>query len=65
VQRGDDQQVEEVPPTDQFVAEAEHFARSVRAGKLLPPAEDGTAQARVIEALYASAETGRAVSLGD
>jgi predicted dehydrogenase len=65
VMRDDDQRVDEVPPTDQFVAEAEHFARSVRAGRLLPPAEDGTAQARVIEALYASAATGRAVSLGD
>jgi predicted dehydrogenase len=64
VLRGDDQRVDEIPAFDQFVGEADHFARSVRAGRLLPPAEDGTAQARVIEALYASAETGRAVPLG-
>jgi predicted dehydrogenase len=63
VLRGDDQRVEEVPPTDQFVAEVDHFAQCVRAGRLLPPAEDGTAQARVVEALYASAQTGRAVQL--
>jgi predicted dehydrogenase len=65
VQRGDDERVDEVPPADQFVAEADHFAQSVRAGRLLAPAEDGTAQARAVEALYASAETGRAVALRD
>jgi predicted dehydrogenase len=63
VLRGDDRRVDEIPPFDQFVGEADHFARSVRAGRLLPPAEDGTAQARAIEALYASAATGRAIQL--
>jgi len=47
--------VEEVPPSNQFANEADHFARSIEAGTLLPPAEDGVAQARAIEALYASA----------
>jgi predicted dehydrogenase len=48
---------------DQYGAEADHFVRSVRAGRLLAPAEDGRAQARVIEALYRSAETGQTVRL--
>jgi len=55
--RGATEHVEEVPAANQFAAEADHFARSVRAGHLLPPAEDGVAQARVLEALYASAGT--------
>jgi len=48
---------------DQYALEADHFARSVRAGKLLAPAEDGVAQAAVIEALYTSASSGRSVTL--
>jgi xylose dehydrogenase (NAD/NADP) len=56
IHRGTDHSVEEVPPANQFALEADHFARSVRAGRLLPPAESGVAQARVIEALMASAE---------
>jgi len=63
VVKGDEHRIDEVPPADQFAAEADHFARSVRAGKLLPPAEDGVSQAHVIEALYSSAESGRVVSL--
>ena len=47
--------VEEVPPANQFGLEIDHFVESVRAGHVLPPAEDGVAQARAIEALYASA----------
>jgi predicted dehydrogenase len=47
--------VEEVPAANQFGLEIDHFVESVRAGRLLSPAEDGVAQARVIEALYASA----------
>ena len=54
--RGTEHSVEEVPPANPFALEADHFARSVRAGRLLEPAEDGVAQARIIEALYASAE---------
>jgi D-xylose 1-dehydrogenase (NADP+, D-xylono-1,5-lactone-forming) len=57
IHRGTDHSVEDVPPANQFGLEADHFARSVRAGRLLPPAENGVAQARVIEALFASAET--------
>ena len=61
---GEARQVIEVAPgIDQYGAEADHFVRSVRAGTLLAPAEDGRAQARVIEALYLSAATGRAVKL--
>jgi D-xylose 1-dehydrogenase (NADP+, D-xylono-1,5-lactone-forming) len=62
--RGQTQRVEEVPAANQFAAEADHFARSVQAGRLLAPAEDGVAQAHVIAALYESAESGRSVSLG-
>jgi xylose dehydrogenase (NAD/NADP) len=63
VERGQ-HRVEEVPPVDQYALEADHFARSVRAGRLLPPAEDGLQQALAIEALLASAETGQAVPPG-
>jgi predicted dehydrogenase len=55
---------EEVPAANQYGLQADHFARSVRAGRLLPPAEDGVAQAAVVEALYASAGAGRSVSVG-
>jgi predicted dehydrogenase len=60
---GDQERREEVPGPDQHALEADHFARSVRAGRLLPPAEDGLRQAAVIEALYRSAETGQAIRL--
>jgi predicted dehydrogenase len=64
VQRGGERRVIQVEaPADQYGLEAEHFIRSVRAGRLLAPAEDGRAQARVIEALYRSVETGQAVRL--
>ena len=53
----------EVEGADQYALEADLFARSVREGRLLEPAEDGVAQAAVIEALYESASTGRAVKL--
>jgi D-xylose 1-dehydrogenase (NADP+, D-xylono-1,5-lactone-forming) len=55
IHRGSDHAIEDVAPANQFALEADHFARSVRAGRLLPPAENGVAQARVIEALLASA----------
>ena len=61
--RGGERHVVEVPGADQYALEADHFVQSVRAGRLLPPAEDGRAQARAIEALYRSAETGQAVRL--
>jgi predicted dehydrogenase len=63
VLHGGAEEVQEVPPSDQFANEADHFARSVSAGRLLPPAEDGVAQARAIEALYVSAASGSAVAL--
>jgi predicted dehydrogenase len=51
----------EVPGVNQYALEVDHFARSVEAGRLLPPAEDGVANTRVIEALYRSASEGRTV----
>lgn len=48
---------------DQYALEADHVVQSVRVGRLLPPVEDGRAQARAVEALYLSAETGQAVRL--
>jgi predicted dehydrogenase len=61
--RGGERRTVDVPGAEQYALEADHFVRSVRAGRLLPPAEDGRAQARAVEALYTSAETGRAVRL--
>jgi predicted dehydrogenase len=54
---------EDTPAADQFTSEVDHFIESVAAGSLLPPAEDGVNQARVIEALKRSAETGTSVTL--
>jgi predicted dehydrogenase len=56
--------LDEIPADDQFTREVDHFIESVSAGSLLAPAEDGVNQAKVIEALKRSAETGRSVSLG-
>ena len=67
VNRGDERRaiaVEIGDGIDQYGLEADHFVRSVRAGTLLPPAEDGRAQARALEALYQSAETGQSVRIG-
>lgn len=55
---------EVIAGTNQYAREIDHFVRSVRAGRLLAPAEDGVANTRVIEALYRSAKEGRAVSVG-
>ena len=63
VTRGGERRLIEVPGVDQYALQADHFARSARAGRLLPPAEDGRAQARALEALYRSAETGQVVRL--
>jgi predicted dehydrogenase len=57
VRPGQPDLIEEIPAANQFGLEIDHFAASVEAGRLLPPAEDGVAQARVIEALYASARS--------
>ena len=56
-------ELEEIPADDQFTREVDHFIESVGAGSLLSPAEDGANQAKVIERLKQSAETGRSVSL--
>ena len=64
VSAGSERRGEEVDSPDQYGLEADHFARSVRAGRLLPPAEDGVAQAAVIEALYESAGSGRSSVVG-
>jgi len=63
INRGAERHEIEASGVDQYACEADHFVRSVRAGRLLPPAEDGLAQARALEALYRSAETGQAVQL--
>ena len=55
--------IEEIPGVNQYALEIDHFARSVQAGHLLPPAEDGVANAGVLEALYRSAEEGRALAV--
>jgi xylose dehydrogenase (NAD/NADP) len=55
---------ETIPGVNQYAREIDHFVRSVRAGRLLEPAEDGVANTRVIEALYRSAAEGRAVPVG-
>jgi predicted dehydrogenase len=54
--------LEEIPADDQFTREVDHFIECVAAGKLLSPAEDGVNQAKVIEALRLSAQTGRSGS---
>ena len=56
-------QDETIAGINQYALEIDHFVDSVRAGRLLPPAEDGVANTRVIEALYRSAATGRAVAV--
>ena len=63
VAAGGKREVVEVEGADQYAFQADLFARSVREGRLLAPAEDGVRQAAVIEALYESAETGKAVKL--
>lgn len=63
ITRGEAQNRMQVPGVDHYGMEADHFVQSVRAGRLLPPAEDGRAQARALEAVYRSAETGRPVRL--
>ena len=64
INAGGRSRVEEIAGHDQYALEADHVARSVRAGRLLPPAEDGVLQAATMEALYESAAGGRAVVPG-
>ena len=63
VRNGGQRTVEHAPGANQFGLEADHFVQSVRAGRLLAPAENGLAQARALEALYRSAESGQPVRL--
>ena len=56
-------ELDEIPADNQFTKEVDHFIESVAAASLLPPAEDGVNQARVIEALKHSAETRSSVTL--
>jgi predicted dehydrogenase len=63
ITRGNEQRAEIIAGGDQYGLEADHFVQSVRAGRLLAPAEDGLAQARTLAALYQSAETGRSITL--
>ncbi|MBI5876596.1 MAG: Gfo/Idh/MocA family oxidoreductase [Chloroflexi bacterium] len=62
--RDDHTQAFEFPALDQYTRMSEHFARVVLDGEPLryPPSE-GRAQMRVLDALYESARTGRAVDL--
>jgi predicted dehydrogenase len=61
--RGNTVEMFEIPATNQYAREADHFARSIAAGKLLKPAEDGVANTYVIEALYQAAAQGTIVRL--
>ena len=48
-----DAETEEIsfPDADQFACELDHFCTSIRSGALLPPAEDGVANMRVMESI--------------
>jgi len=61
---GGERRQEQLVGGDQYALEADHFAASVRTGRLLPPAEDGLGNTRALAALYAAAETGRTVVCG-
>ena len=53
-----------IPDKDQFALEMDHFAECVRIGKTpRTPGEEGLQDQRVIDAIYKSAATGRAVRL--
>jgi predicted dehydrogenase len=63
VSRGSVDEYHQSAAFDQYAGEADHFVHAVRAGHLDLPAENGLAQTAVIEALYESASTGRAVAV--
>ena len=48
-----------VPAQDQYVAQVEDFCASIKAGRLLAPAEDGVANMRVLEAALKDAKRRR------
>ncbi|MCL4545049.1 MAG: Gfo/Idh/MocA family oxidoreductase [Chloroflexi bacterium] len=53
----------DIGAVNQYALEADHLAKSIAAGRLLAPAEDGVANTRVIEALYAAAARSAPLSL--
>jgi len=54
-----------LPQVDHFAAEMDHMATSILTGApLVTPGEEGLADLRVIEAIYESARTKQAVTLG-
>lgn len=65
VQRKDgEQRSHTVPPRDQFAAELVAFADCIREGRSPEPdGHEGCADVRIIEAIYRSATSGRAVTL--
>lgn len=64
VRVGDDVTTETLPHVDQYGLEIEHFSACVRDTTLpLAPGEDGVMQARIVDALRQSLETGTAVRL--
>ncbi|MEZ6055187.1 MAG: Gfo/Idh/MocA family oxidoreductase [Planctomycetaceae bacterium] len=52
-------EVYEVEDVDQYACQVTHFANSIRAGKLLPPAESGVANMRVMSQLISDAQQHR------
>ncbi|HZM19710.1 MAG TPA: Gfo/Idh/MocA family oxidoreductase, partial [Gaiellaceae bacterium] len=64
VRREDDVERIELEPVDSYRLELENLADAIRGdGELLLGREDAVNQARAIDALYRSAESGAAVSL--
>jgi predicted dehydrogenase len=62
VERGFERRTEEIAPADSYRLMVEHFARLVHDPSLpMGPAEDGAAQAVVMEAMLAAARAGGAV----
>ena len=52
------------PQIDQFAAELDDFAMRIETGTASPvPGEEGLRDVRIMEAVYESARTGRAVAL--
>jgi predicted dehydrogenase len=62
---GGERRVEDFPPFAAFVAEVAHFTRAARVNDptLLPPMEDGIANARILEAAISSMSEGQRVSI--
>ena len=66
LRRGHETERIEVPAEDSYRLEAENFSRAIRGhGDPLLGRDDALGQARTIEALYRSADTGQPVTLGD